>query len=163
VSEDPRKETKKNKSIDILLVEDNEADVKITLRAFEKANLTHKIYVARDGQEALDFVRNQGNFQDKDKYPKPDLILLDIKMPKVDGFGVLKELKSDLNYSYIPIIILTSSKNEEDIMRSYQGGAASFIPKPVKYEDFLEVVSIINSYWNIISKLPNMNHWKKEP
>lgn len=149
------------KSINILLVEDNEADIKITLRAFEKANLSHKIYVAHDGQEALDFVRNQGEFKDKEKFPRPDLILLDIKMPKVDGFGVLKELKSDLNYNYIPIIILTSSKNEEDIMRSYQGGASSFIPKPVKYEEFLEVVHAIDSYWNAISKLPNMDNWIK--
>ena len=160
--DDSVKEKKNNKPIDILLVEDNEADVKITLRAFEKASLKHKVHVARDGQEALDFIRNQGNFQDKDKYPKPDLILLDIKMPKVDGFGVLKELKSDLSYSHIPIIMLTSSKDEEDILRSYKGGAASFIPKPVKYEEFLEVVEIINSYWNIISKLPNADNWKKE-
>jgi len=154
-------EAKNHKNIDILLVEDNEADIKITLRAFEKAKLKHNVFVVRDGQEALDFVRQQGKFQEKDKFPKPDLILLDIKLPKVDGFGVLKELKSDLNYNYIPIIMLTSSRDEEDVMRSYRGGAASFIPKPVKYEDFLKVVDIINSYWNTISKLPNMNSWKK--
>lgn len=154
-------EINKKKGIDILLVEDNEADVKITLRAFERAKLKHEVYVANDGQEALDFIRNKGKYQDKDKYPSPDLILLDIKMPKVDGFEVLKEIKADLNYSHIPIIMLTSSKNEEDIMRSYRSGAASFIPKPVKYEDFLNVVDIINSYWNIISKLPNSDNWKK--
>jgi CheY-like chemotaxis protein len=154
-------ENNNQRSMDILLVEDNEADVKITLRAFDKAKLRHKVYVARDGQEALDFVRNQGDFQDKDKFPTPDLILLDIKMPKVDGFGVLKDLKSDLNYGHIPIIMLTSSKDEEDIMRSYKSGASSFIPKPVKYEDFVKVVDIINSYWNTVSKLPNSNLWKK--
>lgn len=154
--------TEKNlKLLDILLVEDNEADVKITLRAFEKAKLKHKVHVANDGQEALDFIRHQGKYKDNNELPTPDLILLDIKMPKVDGFGVLKEIKADLQYNYIPIIILTSSRNEEDILRSYKSGASSFIPKPVKYEDFVKVVDIINSYWNTISRLPNSNLWKE--
>jgi CheY-like chemotaxis protein len=151
---------KNQRVLDILLVEDSEADVKITLRAFEKAKLRHRVHIASDGQEALDFIRHEGKYKDS-KLFTPDLILLDIKMPKVDGFGVLKEVKADLRYSHIPIIILTSSRDEEDILRSYKSGAASFIPKPVKYEDFVKVVDIINTYWNTISKLPNSNLWKK--
>lgn len=151
---------KNSRLLDILLVEDNEADVKITLRAFEKAKLKHNVHVARDGQDALDFIRGEGKYKDEN-LPALDLILLDIKMPKVDGFGVLKEIKADLQYSHIPIIMLTSSQDEQDILKSYKGGASSFIPKPVKYEDFVQVVEIINTYWNTISKLPNSNLWKK--
>lgn len=143
-----------NKPIDILLVEDDETDIKITLRAFEKAKLENNISVVRDGQEALDYVRHEGQYQDKNKYPRPDLILLDIKMPKVDGFQVLDTLKSDDKYKFIPIIMLTSSKGEGDVAKSYKNGAASYIQKPVGYEDFVEVVDGFNFYWHIINKLP---------
>ncbi|MFH0731518.1 MAG: response regulator [Candidatus Omnitrophota bacterium] len=146
---------KDNKPMNILLAEDNEADAKITLRAFDRAKLKSNIFVVTDGEQALDFVYHRGKYQDKEKYPKPDLILLDIKMPKVDGFGVLREIKSDLQYNYIPIIILTSSKEEEDVVRSYKYGAASFIPKSMDYDDFVKVVEGFNYYWQILNKLPN--------
>ena len=152
---------KNHRLLDILLVEDNEADVKITLRAFEKAKLKHRVHVANDGQEALDFIRHQGKYKDSSELPTPDLIILDIKMPKVDGFGVLEGLKEDSRYKHIPVIMLTSSRNEQDILKSYKSGASSFIPKPVKYEDFVKVVDIINSYWNTISRLPNSDLWKE--
>ena len=144
-----------NRPIDILLVEDNEADIKITLRAFKKAKLSNNIYVARDGQEALDFVYHQGKYQDKEKFPRPDLILLDIKMPKLDGLAVLGKLKADSECSLIPVVMLTSSEREEDVVKSYEGGAASYIPKPVNYEDFVKIVDGFNFYWNIINKLPS--------
>ncbi len=141
--------------INLLLVDDNEADVKIALRAFSKAEAKNDIYVANDGQEALDFVYNQGKYKDENGFPTPDLILLDIKMPRLDGFEVLKKLKSDPQYDFIPVIILTSSKEEEDIIKSYKSGAAGFIPKPVNYEDFVKIIDGFNFYWHIVNKLSN--------
>ncbi len=143
-----------DRPIDILLAEDNEADVKITLRAFDKAKLKNNVFVVNDGQEAMDFIRHEGKYQDKERCPKPDLLLLDIKMPRMDGFEVLKALKGDHSYCAIPVIMLTSSQNEEDIAKSYDNGAASYMPKPVNYDDFVKVVDGFNFYWNIINKLP---------
>ena len=143
------------KPIDILLVEDNETDVKITLRAFSKVAIKNTIHVVNDGQEALDFMHHEGNYQDKEKFPRPDLILLDINLPKVDGFQVLEELKKDIRFNYIPVVMLTSSRDQEDIARSYRDGAASFIPKPLNYDDFVKVVEGFIFYWNVMNKLPN--------
>ncbi len=143
-----------NHPIDILLVEDNSADIKITLRAFEKAKIKNNIYVVRDGEEAIDFIFHKNIYEDSKKYPCPDLILLDINMPKLNGFEVLKILKKDEKYDYIPIVILTSSKNEEDVFSSFKFGAVSYIQKPVTYENFQEVIDRFNFYWHIINKLP---------
>ena len=155
MDEKVRPEEVNNFPIDILLVEDDEADIEITLRAFEKGKLRNNISVVRDGQEALDFIYHEGAYRDGKLYPRPDLILLDIRMPKMDGFEVLKKLKSDPQYSYIPVAMLTSSKNEEDILQSYRNGAVSYIPKPVSYGDFQKVVDGFNFYWHIINKLPD--------
>ena len=149
--------------IDILLVEDDEMDIETTLRAFEKGKLRNNISVARDGEEALDFVCHQGPYQNEKKYPRPDLILLDIRMPKLSGFEVLKKLKADPQYSFIPVVMLTSSQNEEDVLKSYGFGAASYIPKPVAYEDFKKVVDSFNFYWQIVSKLPTKGFSQKTP
>jgi CheY-like chemotaxis protein len=140
--------------IDILLVDDNDSDVAITLRAFNKLKIKSKVHVVNDGQEALDYIHHRGKYHDKEKFPRPDLILLDINMPKLDGFGVLNKLKSEPKYNYIPIIMLTSSRAEEDIVKSYKDGAASFIPKPINYDDFVKVVKGMYSYWQKLSKLP---------
>ena len=148
---------KKARPINILLVDDNESDIKIAKRAFAKCGLKSNLYVAMDGEEALDFIYHRGKFTDKGMYPRPGLILLDIKMPKVDGFQVLQKLKSDPQYNFIPVIMLTSSKDEEDIVKSYRNGAASFIPKPISYESFIKVVDGFNFYWHIINRLPNPN------
>jgi two-component system response regulator len=148
-----KKVNKKERPMDILLAEDNIADVKIALRAFAKSKLKNKIYVVSNGRETLDFIYHTGKYQDKEKFPTPDLILLDIKMPKLDGFQVLERIKSDLQYSYIPVIMLTSSRNEEDIAKSYKNGAASFIAKPVDYEEFVKIVDGFNYYWHIINRL----------
>ncbi|MFH1752913.1 MAG: response regulator [Candidatus Omnitrophota bacterium] len=141
--------------LNLLLVEDNETDIKIAQRAFAKSELKTNVYIAHDGEEALQFIRNEGKYKDKKLYPRPGIILLDIKMPKKDGFQVLKELKSDPQYDFIPVIMLTSSKDEEDIVKSYRSGAASFIQKPISYDNFIKVVDNFNYYWHIINRLPN--------
>ncbi|MBN1872510.1 MAG: response regulator [Candidatus Omnitrophica bacterium] len=141
--------------VNILLVEDNEADVKITLRAFAKSKIKSNMFVVNNGQDALDFIHHSGAYQDEGKYPRPDLVLLDIKMPKMDGFQFLEILKKDLEYSSIPVVMLTSSKTEEDIAKSFKYGAASFIQKPVSFEEFVKVVEKFNYYWYIINKLPS--------
>lgn len=144
-----------DRGLNILLVEDNESDIKITLRAFAKGALKTNIFVARDGVEAIEFLRNEGRYRDKERYPRPGAILLDIKMPKKDGFQVLKEVKSDPQLDFIPVIMLTSSRDEEDIVRSYRSGAASYIQKPIDYDNFIKVVDGFNYYWHIINKLPS--------
>lgn len=152
---------KEDRPMNILLVEDNPADAKIALRAFAKSKLRNEIYVVNDGQEALDFIYHEGKYIDKEKFSTPDLILLDIKIPKLDGFQVLERLKQDLQYNFIPVIMLTSSKNEADIAKSYRGGAASYIPKPINYEEFVNVVDGFNYYWRVINKLPHPDMYKK--
>ena len=140
--------------LNILLVEDNEADIKITLRAFGNARLKNNICVVNNGQECLDFIFHEGQYQDAQKYPRPDLVMLDINMPKLDGFGVLKTLKENKNYNSIPVIILSASKSEEDVVRGYSHGANSFIQKPVAYEEFVRFIDGFNYYWQIMNKLP---------
>ena len=142
--------------IDILLVDDNEADIKVTLRAFDKAKLKNKFAVVRNGEEALDYIYHRNQYADKTQFPYPDLILLDIHMPKLDGFGVLKDLKENSHRKIIPVIMLTSSKNDEEVARSYRYGAVSFIQKPISYEEFVTVVDGFNFYWHIINKLPSV-------
>lgn len=155
MADDIKDSMKDDKPLDILLVEDNEADIKITVKAFKKGKLKTNLYVVRNGEEALQFVKNEGKYDNKAMYPRPGLVLLDINMPKKDGFIVLKEMKSDPRLNFIPVIMLTSSKNEEDIVNSYRNGAASYIQKPISFESLLKVVDNFNFYWHIINKLPN--------
>ena len=147
-----------DKPIDILLVDDNESDIKITVRTFERAKVKNNIYVVNDGHSALDFVSHQGAYQDTDKYPRPGLILLDINMPKMDGFEVLRRLKGNPESNFIPVAMLTSSRNEHDVLKSYQYGAVSYIPKPINFEAFLKVVEGFNFYWHVINKLPQSDN-----
>ena len=140
--------------LNILLTEDNEADIKITLRAFGNAKLKNNIYVVKNGQECLDFIFHEGGYQDAQKYPRPDLVILDINMPKLDGFGVLKNLKANKEYSSIPVVILSASKSEEDVAQCYRHGANSFVQKPVAYEEFVLFIDGLNYYWQVMNKLP---------
>ena len=142
--------------IDILLVEDNEADIKIALRAFDRAKLKNNIFVVRDGQEALDYLYHKNHYADQSKFSYPDMILLDIQLPKLTGFEVLQALKNDNRLKIIPVVVLTSSNNDKDIIKSYNYGVVSFIQKPVTYEEFEKVVDGFNFYWHIINKLPNL-------
>lgn len=135
------------KIVNILLVEDNPDDIKITERALEKGKVLNKLYVVRDGQEALDFLYHQGDYSDPQKAPRPGLILLDINLPKLSGIDVLKKVKSDEKFRRIPIIMLTVSKRDEDVIRSYDLGVNSYIVKPVEFDKFVETIKNIELYW----------------
>ena len=140
--------------VNILLVEDNPDDVKITERALKKGKVLNNLYVARDGQEALDFIYNKGEYTDPQKAPKPGLILLDINLPKVNGIDVLKKVKSDEKLRRIPVIMLTVSKRDEDIIRSYDLGVNSYIIKPVEFDKFVETIKNIELYWLLTNISP---------
>jgi chemotaxis family two-component system response regulator Rcp1 len=138
--------------VNILLVEDNPNDVEMTVRALKAGpvRLTNNLTIARDGQEALDALfshRNGG-------VPKPSLILLDLNLPKVDGREVLEKIKADRKLKRIPVVVLTVSSREEDVARCYDLGVNTFITKPVRFEDFVEVVKVIKQYWIIAGTLP---------
>lgn len=131
----------------ILLVEDNPMDVILTLDAFKEAKLSNGINVARNGEEALNYIFGKDQFLDRSKYPLPSLILLDLKMPGIDGFEVLRQIKRTEILKRIPVIILTSSKEEGDLALSYDMGANSYLVKPVNFNGFIEVVRQIDDYW----------------
>ena len=131
----------------ILLVEDNRMDIELTLDAFRNRHLGNTIAVVTDGEEALDYVFGRGKYGDRGANPVPDLILLDLKMPKMDGFEVLRQLKAASGVKRIPVVILTSSKEEGDRAMSYDCGANSYLVKPVSFDGFLEVVKQIDDYW----------------
>lgn len=140
--------------IEILLVEDNADDLDMTLRALRKANLTNKIQVARDGAEALEFIFCEGAHAGRKHECVPKLILLDLKLPKVDGFEVLKRIKGDPRTRMIPVVILTSSKEHKDVIESYQIGVNSYIVKPVNFEGFVTAVGELGMYWMLLNQPP---------
>jgi len=136
-----------NKLPQILLVEDNPMDVVLTLDAFKEAKLKNKVNVARNGEEALDFLFGRGKFSDRDAFHLPALILLDLKMPGIDGFELLRQIKRTDILKRIPVIILTSSKEEGDRTLSYDIGANSYLMKPVAFNGFVDVIKRIDDYW----------------
>jgi len=138
----------------ILLVEDNEADIDLTLDAFRQVHLANRIHVCRDGQEALDYLFGQGEYAQRATYPLPDIVLLDLKMPGIDGHEVLRRVKGAEGVKRIPIIILTSSKEEGDRMLSYDNGANSYLVKPITFNWFLEVAKQVIDYWLLLNVNP---------
>ena len=131
----------------ILLVEDNPDDVKLTLRAFKRSNMSIPVAVARDGVEALDFLFARGAYAENAGTHPPTLIILDLKLPRLDGLGVLKAVRADDRTRLIPVVILTSSKEEEDLIMGYSLGANSYVRKPVDFEEFQEAVRLLGIYW----------------
>lgn len=141
----------------ILLIEDNRMDVELTLDAFHEAKLLNTIHVASDGQEALDYLFGYGKFIDRTAYPIPSLILLDLKLPGIDGFEVLRKIKSTPVLKRLPVVILTSSKEEGDRALSYDNGANSYLVKPVSFDGFMGVVRQIEGYWLSLNVAPPEN------
>jgi two-component system response regulator len=138
--------------LDILLVEDNQDDMDLALHALKQGKLANNIVVARDGEEALDFLFCRGAFAQRLFEHPPKLVLLDLKLPKVDGMEVLKQVKSDPRTRTIPIVIMTSSKEERDLVAGYNLGANSYIQKPVDFDQFRETVKTIGLYWLVINQ-----------
>jgi two-component system response regulator len=143
--------TEENKTI--LLVEDNDDDVALTLRAFKRSHLMNPVAVVRDGVEALDFLFARGAYEGRGP-ALPTLVILDLKLPKLDGLGVLKAMRADPRTALLPTVILTSSKQEQDIIAGYSLGANSYVRKPVDFAEFLEAVKVLGIYWLALNQNP---------
>jgi len=140
--------------VEILLVEDNPNDVELTLRALQKQNLSNKVFVVKDGAEALDFIFASGAYSQRKVEKRPKVVLLDLKLPKVDGIEVLRRIKADSRTSPIPVVMLTSSQEERDVVNSYNLGVNSYIVKPVDFSNSVHGVSELGIYWGVLNKLP---------
>lgn len=141
----------KKKIISILLIEDNPDHTELIIKELE-SKMLNTIYPVKDGQEALDFLFHKGKYKDPKKAPRPGLILLDLKLPKVDGAEVLKKIKSDPALKVIPVVVLTTSERDKDILESYKNGVNSYITKPIKFEEFTRVVREIKLYWILTNR-----------
>ena len=139
---------------DILLVEDNPTDAELTMRALKRKNLANQVVWVKDGAEALEFIFATGQFAHRDVEKFPKLILLDLRMPKVDGLEVLQKIKADDRTNKIPVVVLTSSQEDRDIVESYELGVNSYVSKPVEFEEFIDAVSTLGLYWMLINKPP---------
>ncbi len=138
----------------LLLVEDNPDDEALTLRALRKHNLANEIVVARDGQEALDFLFAEGKYSDRDASFLPQVILLDLKLPKIDGLQVLERIRAEKQTRHVPVVVLTSSNHEQDMIRSYDLGVNSYVRKPVDFEQFLEAARQLGLFWLVLNETP---------
>lgn len=138
----------------IMLVEDNPDDEELTLRALKQAKIANEVVVTRDGQEALDFAFGKGKYEGRDLSRMPAAILLDLKLPKLSGLDVLQRLRADERTKLIPVVVLTSSSEEEDMLRSYRSGANSYVRKPVGFGDFANAVSQLGMYWLLLNEPP---------
>jgi two-component system response regulator len=143
-----------HEQVEILLVEDNAADAEMTLRALRRNNLANKVHWVKDGEQALEFLFRKGAYASRDAASMPKLVMLDIKMPKVDGIEVLRRIKADDSTRTIPVVVMTSSNEERDVFETYRLGANSYIVKPVQFEAFLETVAKIGLYWVITNRVP---------
>jgi len=140
--------------IDILLVEDDPDDIELTKKAFESGEITNRLRIVRDGQEAIDYLLNKGVYENEDEYSKPGLILLDIKLPKLSGIEVLKKIKSTPELKRIPVIMLTTSRQDQDILASYDNHANSYIEKPVEFSVFIKTIKNVGLYWALTNTAP---------
>jgi two-component system response regulator len=143
-----------SEAVDILLVEDNPQDAELTIRALKKSNLANRLIVAEDGAEALDFIFCRGKYAARDNGHPPRVVLLDLKLPKVSGLEVLRALKQDARTRSIPVVILTSSREDPDVKTAYGLGANSYVVKPVDFDAFAEAVSSLGLYWLLVNQPP---------
>jgi CheY-like chemotaxis protein len=140
--------------VEVLLVEDNPSDAELTMRALKKRNLANKLFHAKDGAEALDFVFAQGPFGHRRVENGPKVVLLDLKLPKVDGLEVLRRIKSDERTRKIPVVVMTSSREDSDLATCYENGVNGYVVKPVEFEDFSRAVSELGFYWLLLNETP---------
>jgi CheY-like chemotaxis protein len=140
-----------DKPVEILLVEDNEGDIGLIEEVFEEAKIRNTLHIAEDGEEAILFLRGEGKFSGS---PRPDIILLDLNLPKKDGREVLREIKEDNNLKNIPVVVLTTSRAEKDILRSYDLRANAYVTKPLDFDQLIKVVKSIENFWLEVVKLP---------
>lgn len=140
--------------VEILLVEDNPHDAELTIRALKKHNFANKIFHVKDGAEALDFLFAKGNYNQLTVGRCPKVVILDLKLPKVDGLEVLRRMKKDARTRTIPVVVLTSSQEEQDIVESYNLGVNSFVTKPVEFESFMQAVAKLGCYWMLLNQPP---------
>lgn len=143
-----------NRSRTILLVEDNDSDVELTLRAFKKSKILNEVVVVRDGQEALDYLFGTGAQAGRDAKSAPEVVLLDLKLPKVDGLEVLRRIRADERTRRLPVVVLTSSSEDKDVITSYELGANSFVRKPVDFTQFTEAAHQLGLYWLVLNEPP---------
>lgn len=139
---------------DILLVEDNPSDAELTLRTLKKHNLANRVEWVKDGAAALDFLFGRGDFATRGEAPQPRVVLLDLRLPKVDGIEVLRQMRADARTRLTPVVVLTSSKEERDIIATYQLGVNSFVSKPVAFGEFAHTVAELGMYWLLINQAP---------
>jgi len=144
----------------ILMAEDNEHDIVATRRAWKKNNIANPLHIVRDGEECLDYLHQRGKYSEPGSAPRPGILLLDIKMPRMDGLAVLKHIREDADLRRLPVVILTTSKDEEDRIRSYDLGANAYIMKPVGFRNFSEAVGTINLFWELV-ELPEWTNGLK--
>ena len=138
----------------ILLVEDSTDDVLLTLRALQQANILNEVIVARDGQEAIDYLKGEGQYNGRDSSDAPVVVLLDLKMPRMGGLECLKKIRSADSLKFLPVVVLTSSKEDQDICESYNLGANSYIQKPVDFEQFVQAIRTLGLYWLVLNVNP---------
>jgi CheY-like chemotaxis protein len=146
-----------HRDVNILLVEDNPDHAELTLKALENGNLTNRIFWVKDGEEALDFLQRRRRWVDPAAAPRPGLILLDIHLPKMDGHEVLRQIKSDEALRSIPVVMLTTSDDDEEVAATYGAGANSFVTKPVRFTDFVERIKAVKLYWVLTNRLPEQS------
>ena len=147
-----------NSVVDILLVEDSQDDIDLALHALRQGKLANSIFVVRDGEEAADFLFCRGAYSDRSFENPPKLVLLDLKLPKIDGLQVLKQLKCDPRTQSIPVVIMTSSREERDLVEGYKSGVNSYIQKPVDFDQFRNTVKTLGMYWLVVNQPPPLNH-----
>ena len=140
------------KTADILYIEDNQNDIELTIRALEKRHLANSMHIIKDGEEALQYIFCKGKYAERDKNSNPKVIILDLNLPKVDGIEILRNIKSDEKTKTIPVVVLTSSREESDMIKSYNYGVNSYVVKPINFDSFSEAVSSLGLYWLLVNE-----------